>query len=123
MGRGAGVGIDGRARCTVEGRIMHNVITFPTRSLRDRAERERAIRAGLSDEGLSPQVVEVVMANICDFLDALELDFTFSLSPIVADAILGQIQDFQRVLDRHTSGLIGERIRMEVLRVLGVADT
>lgn len=102
---------------------MHNVITFPTRSLRDRAERERAIRAGLSDEGLSPQVVEVVMANICDFLDALELDFTFSLSPIVADAILGQIQDFQRVLDRHTSGLIGERIRMEVLRVLGVADT
>jgi hypothetical protein len=97
---------------------VENVIEFPTKSVRDRASLERAIRDGLNDEGLPPKNIETVIANMSGFIDALCFDFNFSISTADAISISRQMHEFQSLLDSRTNALISERVKMEVLRLV-----
>ncbi|NMQ06267.1 hypothetical protein E4Q08_13910 [Candidatus Accumulibacter phosphatis] len=78
---------------------MENVIEFPTKSVRDRASLERAIRDGLNDEGLPPKIIDIVIANMSCFIAALCFDFAFSISTADAASISRQMNEFQSLLD------------------------
>lgn len=93
---------------------MDNVVKFPTKSIRDRANLERQIQAGLNDEGLPRKASEIVISNMSGFIDALCWNFEFAFSTTDPTAINKQIEEFQSLIDCQTNALIRERVMMEV---------
>jgi hypothetical protein len=93
---------------------LDNVIAFPSKSVRDRAEIERAIREVLLDGGASQEGVATVIANMGEFLDLLDLDFKFSFPASISASVEGQFKEFSVALQERTSRLIFERVKMEV---------
>jgi hypothetical protein len=94
---------------------MGTVIAFPTKSMASRSSTETAIREGLSDEGLPTRAIEIVIANMSEFIEALHLEFTFSCSAGDVVAIREQMQEFQNLLNSRTNSLIRERVKTEVI--------
>lgn len=96
---------------------LDNLIVFPTRSVRDRAEIEHSMRDHLLKAGASRDETETVIANMREFLELLALDFEFSFSASAASAIEGQLSEFSAALHNRTNQLILERLTMEVKNV------
>lgn len=96
---------------------MGTVIAFPTKSMTSRSSTETAIREGLSDEGLPTGAIDILIANMSEFIDALHLEFTFSYAAGDAVTIMEQMQEFQNLLNSRTYSLIRERVKMEVINL------
>ena len=103
---------------TSESIIVDNVIVFPTKSIRDRAEIERAILDVLQESGASPEETETIITNIKEFLELLELDFKFSFPDAIEYAVQEQFKDFSAALHERTNRLIFERLKMEIGNVV-----
>ena len=103
---------------TSESIIVDNVIAFPTKSIRDRAEIERAILDVLQESGASPEETETIITNIKEFLELLELDFKFSFPDATEYSIQEQFKDFSAALHERTNRLIFERLKMEIGNVV-----
>lgn len=93
---------------------MSNIIAFPTKPIRDRAEIERTIREFLKDGGVPDNDVETVIANMGEFLELLSLDFQFSFPAAIAASVEGQFKEFLVALQERTNRLIFERVKVEV---------
>jgi len=100
---------------------LDNVISFPTKPARDRAYFERAIRDGLKDNNLPPDLIEKVMANMAEFINVTCVGFTFSFS-LPRSIPVGLVDDIRVLFESGTSAgtrgfinsLIAERVNREV---------
>lgn len=104
---------------------MDNVIAFPTKPARDRADFERAIRDGLKDNSLPPDLIEKVMANMAEFINVtcIGLTFSFSLPRSIPVGLVDEIRaGFESGTSIGTSGfinrLIAERVNREVQQLI-----
>ncbi len=101
---------------------MDNVIAFPVKSVRARAEIERIIRNHLQEAGASHDETEAIISNMKEFLELLELDFDFSIPSSVASAsvvsvIESQLSEFSAALKERTNQLMVERLKAEIAHV------
>ena len=96
---------------------MDNVIVFPTKSVSDCTEIERAIRDVLNESGASPEETETIITNMKEFLELLELDFQFIFPTTIETSFQKQLKDFLAALHERTSRLITERLKMEICNV------
>lgn len=104
---------------------MDNVIAFPTKPARDRADFERAIRDGLKDNGLPPDLIEKVMENMAEFISVTCVGFTFSIS-LPRSIPVGLVDEIRFGFESGTSAgtngfinsLITERVKREVQQLI-----
>ncbi len=96
---------------------MDNVIAFPVKSVRARAEIERIIRNHLQEAGASHDETEAIISNMKEFLELLELDFDFSIPSSVASVIESQLSEFSAALKERTNQLMVERLKAEIAHV------
>lgn len=104
---------------------MNNIIAFPTKSARDRSDFERAVRGGLKDSGLSPELIEKVMENMAEFISITCDGFalSFSLPEVIATGLVDEIRaGFESSVSAGASGfvnkLIAERVNREVHQLI-----
>ena len=95
---------------------MDNVISFPTKAVRDRAELMRIVRETLQTANVPPDAAEIVVANMAEFIDLLNLDFSISVTvPAPFAASVGkQLEDFSVFLQKRTAHLLIERLKVEI---------
>jgi hypothetical protein len=93
---------------------MDNIISFPSKSVRDRVEIERTMRDVMHESGINEEAANIVIANMQEFLDITSLSFQFSFPEFVAPHIQKQLQDFSLTLQERTNSLIWERLKIEI---------
>jgi hypothetical protein len=104
---------------------MAEIINFPDKNARDRADIEIGIREALTEGNLSPLQIDTLLSNISGFIEILAgMRYSFSVNISTTDinavnqqAILFESQS-NAFLNRLTDTLIKERVTREINHLL-----
>jgi hypothetical protein len=99
---------------------MDNIFTLPNRSARDRNVMQREVRAGMIENGVSPQDADLVISRMSGLFVVLTGGFTLQIDVIEGFSTLGDFNNrFTCSLPSSlTDALIKERVRAELIYLL-----
>ncbi|MDP3216589.1 MAG: hypothetical protein Q8S73_20940 [Deltaproteobacteria bacterium] len=101
---------------------MANIIEFPSKPTDHRSILEKAIRDGLSDEGLPQKYIDLIISNMAGFIDALCFNFDFTISSADDEEMIRQVNAFKTILNSRTNVLIADRVKMEVQHLVATGE-
>ncbi len=93
---------------------MGNVIKFPSKSSRDRAEIERAIRAALHVAGRTTHFAGVVLEGMSEFLGLVAFELSVPVLAGFDQSFQLQLDAFTVSLQKRIEGLMIERMNREI---------
>jgi hypothetical protein len=93
---------------------MNNIVPFPTKLVRDRADVERAIRDSLSSVGASQDTVETVLIRMNDFIELSQFEFAITLPDSTPSSVYDSFLALSTAIQERTSKLIFERVIAEL---------